>query len=1390
MMDSNWLQKLLVSLFFILVILLFTNQLIAQQTSSQSDWKTAPNIILETFDQLDGLPVVSLTDLVLGADNHIYVASSGGVSRFNGSHFEEISTEIFPELNSNRILYLHATADSAIWMIDEQYFFSRWKHGRLSTFDNLFKNEAQSEWMLRASNSGSVWISNGEEFLVFNEKTGFKTVPVSLPGHLYDFIPVSDTLAFILTDNGLLQLRKNQLSVKVPFSELPINPDTQDVIYQKTKLQEISHERIIIFDYRAIGVYHINQGTYRKIDYPSEIKGTPPSVLEVSPSLLLLHALDGHFDLDLEKGVFVLFPGTAEDEIWDMNYHPIWKDKRLYISESSVFHGYRKIFKTQNEERITQAIQDREGNLWLSVAGRGLIQINLNNFNILSTETGLQSNNTYTILKDSDSNIWLASYEFGIHKINGQNISYWSPANQNLANNLIRSLYEKKNGTIIAATWDDGMYQYNGGFWTPFLINNSALNQVESFYEYENGDFWIGSRLGLYKKKAGSNVYSEIITPDGKPILRTQVIQPYPKGKLWLGTHGQGLLLYQNETIKNIRFDELEIQPKIRDIYFSSEDTLWLATENSGLIRAILNNSDQVISYSSVTNKDNLPDIGVHRILTDRHGFFWITSNQGVSRVRIRDLNNYLDGFSNVIWIETFTENDGLPIRETNGGTYSNGIVDDDGKIWIPTQKGVIQFDPEEFLNRNPFKNTGISVSSIRTGDSFYNLSGINTFTLPTGKRSITVEFDLVHYTTPEDIILEYRIPSISDTWNQLSNDRQLSISNLSPGTHRIEMRIAHIPEELHEVNTFLLTVPYYYYELTWFYIPTIALLLSLIGALFVAMRKAAQKRELILNERVSDRTKLLQDQKAQTEAALVTIQKQAGELEKLNQAKTNFFISMTHELRTPLTLIKGPLNLLKDASRRNDINQEEQLELIERNSTHLNDVVDQLLDLLRLETEPHIQSTKKIDLIEFVRLQASQFQSSEELKNKSFEFTYQGSDLFIITEPESLTLIVNNLISNAIKYTNKHDRIDVKVYPKENNFILEVSDTGIGISDSDKQFIFDPFYRSDNARHKKGSGIGLGIVKNFIDRFGGDIEIQSELNSGTSIRISFPKPSTDLLNSSELYNYKSTKPNRIALQNSQSNGVATIQKKTGDKISILLVEDNPDLRLFLRRLLENKYEVHTQENGIAAIEYLEHNTPQLIITDVMMPEMDGITFIQKVRSNKKLRFIPAIILSAKKSEESITEGLLSGAQVYLTKPLENKIFLAQIESLLEREIRLQKTFDIPVVQKPDLQIRVDELILRHISNQKLSVQEIAKALHMSRPTLYRKWKEIMDDNLNDYIVKTRLKEAVKLVKEKKYTFAEASIVCGFSDPSYFSRVFKKFYKMSPSSYFSKLKKN
>lgn len=1367
------------SLVGIIFLFISSSWLVVAQEKTTNEWNSVPNIIVETFNQEDGLPVVSLTDLEMGADNHLYIASFGGLSRFNGSQFELINSENYPNLPSSRIKYLRASPDSAMWIFDETFNVSRWKKGVLSTYGLINGEGDRAWWLFKVAPNGTAWAINNERASVFNEKNGFTELTFPLKNSLIDFIPSSDTTAWVLTEDGFYSFNTDNLTSIIDFPN-PLASNSNIAGIEQLKI--FSDGLIAGFTTNCVFVFDPKTNKSHLYNFAEVLEEGIILIVEKSPNKLLLRTPDRTFEFSYSSDHLSLensFSGISS---------PITNATRFNL-KAPLIDSFNRVFYNEHElydpgQLITASVNDKEGNLWINVSSIGLQRVSLNPFTTFNKENGLMGNNIYSVIEDENSTVWLTSLDGGVSSISDSTIHNWDIDANNPNPPIIRSIFKAKNGDIIAGVIDGSPRVFRQNMWKDYPLNNSRDESFGStalsFLEAKEGDFWVGTRSRLLMKKSDSNFFKNMTVDDMHEIPVVQTINQDSNQTIWFGTSGNGLFRYREE-IEHFRVFNDESSFSVRDILVENSDTVWLATQQRGLIRVVLDNFGNLKSHASLSKSDGLPDIGVHRILKDYYGYFWLTSNQGLARVSIQSLNDFLDDRRESIWIQNFSENDGLPIREMNGGVHSSGTITNKGFIWVPTQNGVVRFNPGNFFGINPYEQTELYVSKISTTNRAVSLYGESVFSLAKGVRSVTLSINTLHYSNASELSLEYQIPSLGIDWQKLESTNQINIANIPRGTHSVSLRLFGIPSDMHEISTFKLIVPAFFYEQIWFISLVFFSLIIGIGGLFQWKLSASKRREVILEERVANRTLELEEQKIQLEKALYSVKEQAKKVDKLNEEKTNFFITITHELKTPLSLIKGPLGLLKDANLYNSINRQEQLETIERSSIQLDNFINNLLELMQLQESEKFSTISAINLSSFIRLRVAEFNTSELLKGKKLILIAADESVIVHCDIRLLHMVVSNLISNSIKYTRIGDLIELKITRIEDNIIFEISDTGIGIKKEDLPLIFDPFFRSSIPKKVKGFGIGLSVVKQSLERIGGNITIKSKVNEGTKISVFFPIVKHDLPIKDEI-----ERPDSPIELNETLKHIDTASRQ--DTPHILLVEDNKELRNFYEQFLSLYFKITSANDGEEALVKLATIVPDLILSDVMMPRIGGLELVKRIRENPAFTQIPIILLSAKREEKNITDSLRAGAQVYLTKPVDNHLLLAQITALLNREKRVQRLEAVSktnYTQKDQVFVNsVDNLILRHLSEPTLNVQAIAEALHMSNSTLYRKWKKISGTNLNEYILKKRLTETISLIQEKGSSFSEASGICGFTDPAYFSKVFKRHYRVTPSQYF------
>lgn len=1372
------LQNLFMSLknlnFTLILYFFAASPLFGQDRSVTSDWKTSPNILIETFNQNDGLPVVSLSYIVMGADGYLYIASYGGLSRFDGSEFELITTDNYAELPSNRLKYLRASPDSSIWIFDEEMRISRWKKGTITNYGTANGKGDIAWWLFKASETGSVWALNNLEAQLFDKTSNqFIDIPFDFSDKVIDIIPVDDNNAWVLTTHSFMKYEQGTLVSKISFA--------QNYSYKLANTSGIEQLKVmsngLIAGFTPFFVFVFNpQNNSFNIDYFENPHHVDLLLLEQKDEQhLLLRTPSQSFEYFFSDSSLSLINTFSRISI--PIEEPLSFEQNITLIDAFDRVFYKEYLLYDPGRVITSSAKDMEGNLWITVEGIGLQKISLNPFRTIDTNHGLIGNNAYSIVERNDNTIWAGLFDGGVSQIQDTIINSWEVDNNAFGTPIIRSLYQRSNNEeLLASVLNNGLFLLKNNNWEPYSVFNKLFidNEVTVLSFLDDGNtFWIGSSRGLFKKTSSQESFEEVYKMNNVPIPNVQTIFSDHKNNVWFGTRSEGLFKYVNSTIKQVDLPGFDRNLAIRDIYETGRDTLWLASANNGLLRVILSSTSEVQSVTQLTKSDGLPDVGVHRVLIDPYGYVWLPSNQGVSRIALEALNNYLDNDTGQIWIYTLKESNGLSIREANGGVESSGIISSDSTLWIPTQKGIIQIDPSMYLGVNPYKHLRINLNRVSSQQRTIQLNGEHTFFGTADERSLLLELGVLNLSQNKNLPLEYQIRNLNTGWQTL-NSYQFNVANLPKGVHTLKIRFSDLPESMHSGSSFNIVIPPYYYEETWFRALLILLFTFLLATGFLIVHRTSSKKEVILNQKVMERTQELANQ--------------TEEIERLSQVKTDFFINITHELRTPLMLIKGPLQLLKSASKNQTVNKEEQLSLIERNSTKLNQLIDRLLNLLRLEIGDEQEHHQLINLVPFVIQISSQFESNPQINGKKYYVKTKVEEARILGNPDSLELIINNLISNSLKYTNKGDVIEISVDLIDSKPALIIEDSGIGIKKEDIKFIFDPFYRAKNTQELTGSGIGLSIVKNYLDQLGGIIRIDSELGKGTRIEVIFPKEFSEHTFSE--YNAPLPSPELQHQKVFENNILKRDEQQVLSSTTnlILVVDDYEDIRNFLYTLLSDSYTILLAENGEQALEMLASCSPNLIISDVMMPKMDGISFIKELRSNQKHKKIPCILFSAKKTNSSIIEGLNAGAQVFLPKPIDNRILLAQIDALISREHRITELNlhkkSTPLNHTEKFRLSIDEIILRHLSDSHLTVDSIASSLNLSRSSLYRKWKRTSYHSLNEHITKTRLEEAIRIIEEKGASFLESARICGFSDQAYFSKTFKKHYGKTPTDYF------
>jgi ligand-binding sensor domain-containing protein/signal transduction histidine kinase/DNA-binding response OmpR family regulator len=981
--------------------------------------------------------------------------------------------------------------------------------------------------------------------------------------------------------------------------------------------------------------------------------------------------------------------------------------------------------------------------------------------------------------------------------------------------------------------------------------NSLASNYVSSMIEDGKGNLWIGTRGGIVVHRPGSRVFEHVHGDNsGLQISRVGCLRFDNAGNLWAGTE-EGLYRVSARVQGEINPSDCNIKRYLKagsdpgsisgnyviSIYLDRQGTLWFGTYGNGLNKLVTDSLSGRESFICYTRKEGLVNDIVYGILEDKDGNLWLSTDNGLSK-----FDPVRESFKN------YSVSDGLL---NNQFYWSACYRNENGKLYFGGMKGLLAFYPDDIIDREfrpnlTFTDFRIYNQPVGIGSEYYDrvvldmpISRTDRITLPHKVREFSFEFSALDYDRTDKIRYSYFLQGFDEGWNYLGPERRyVSYTNLKGGDYILMIDAALIEGDWSgEPLSIGITIIPPLWERMWF-LGSVFLVLVLSVVAYNRYRTVALKqRKKMLEILVRERTQQIEGQKKQLEMQNIEIIEQRDKLMELNkkvqqanQQQMRFFTHMSHEFRSPLTLVISPLDeIINEIDGKNPL--QSKLLLVRRNAKRLLHLVNQLMEVRRIKTGNIEIKAVELDLVPFLENISLPFGDLARQRQISYEFISERKSLFTFIDKEKLEIIFYNLVSNAIKYTPENGSISIRVslsdpesfsqLPETNVAIVKqkgdlynkyvtigISDTGIGIESEYLKDIFKRFYRNPvgNPEFSPGTGIGLYLTKELIRTHRGWLFVRSTPGQGSEFRFMIPY-GREYLSEHEIIG-KVERPSLVPRENlgasllseyfrSESERKHKIPSPVGPylpvKPLILLVDDDYELCEFVSGCLDREFEVMTAGDGEEGLEKARQYLPDLILSDTMMPRMDGYELCSKVKSDLQTSHIPFVLLSARSDEEDLIEGLEVGADDYITKPFELKILEARIKTLIENRQKLRKLFGSSLIA--DLRKvttnSVDNKFLRHsveiveknLINSEFGVQSLAEQLNISRSLLHKKLTSIVGQSANDFIVSIRLKHSAKLILDGNRKISEIAYQVGFNDPKYFTRCFKKFFGKTPSEY-------
>ena len=1182
-------------------------------------------------------------------------------------------------------------------------------------------------------------------------------------------------------------------------------------------------------------------------DNPGSISHlTVKAISEDIDGHLLVGTLGGLDRFNPQNGSFYHFP-VGQNNNFSLNnefINALFADRQgnMWIGTDkggiSKYNGRQKGFgyfssnqsnSNSLSSNMINSVFDESPILWIGTAGGGLNRYSktdktFSHFrNSTHNPNSISSNFISAICKDQGGGIWVGTWGGGLNELKssvGTGVfKHFTEAGQGLVSDFISSIWSDPKGFLLIGTLTGlDLFEQERQLFRHIANKQSLKNRISEvgcILKDKKDFYWIGTRLGLYR------VASDLLTENiqDKDITR---------------------FTNMNGKVNSLPGDY------VISLCEDNQGDIWVGTYGSGISRIHIAENGGV-TFKSYSQNDGLCNNVVYAIQKDRNNNLWLSTDNGLSRfdLKTNQFKNFYasDGLQSnqFYWTASCTGADG---RLYFGGVEGLNYFD-------PESIKDNTFIPQVVLTELKVFNSTVNVGKWNGRKVLLEkvINETSTLNLSYKENVFSFEFSALDYFLPEKIEYKYRMQDVDKDWVTVPSSRRfVTYTNLEGGDYLFEVKACNSDGVWNNTPTRLkLHISPPFWATVWFRILSLLFVTGLVLAYIRYRTIALHRQKIVLERLVKERTRMVEEQNEtlQTQAQSLLesnillasgkeqIEGQKSQLEMqnqeisiqrdklielnkdvklVNQFKLRFFTNISHEFRTPLTLILDPLeSLMKKLE--GDKKSIQTLKLINRNAQRLLHLINQLMNFRRIETGKIELRVAKGDLTGFLNEIFVSFQDLANHQKIRYSFDTENIGQSCWFDPEKIENIFYNLLSNAFKFTPESGQISMKVRfcePHQNlpelsfpYISIEISDTGKGIAAVHLPYLFDRFYQAESTteNRQKGSGIGLALTQELVKAIHGQISVESKINQGSTFTVVLPYRSEDFseneldltadIQSVNLQSKVDVISEEILhADQPEESDLLQIDKS---KPLILVVEDNYDLRNFMLHSLNHEYRMMGAENGKEGFELAKKYTPDLIISDIMMPIMDGLELCSRLKKELHTSHIPVILLTAKVMIEHWIEGLETGADDYIPKPFNLQVLQARIQNLIDGRRRLKKMFSSPH-ETPGSHLAgssVDEefiskafaILEKSYWNPEFSANQFASEMFVSRSLLYKKFRAITDLNITDFINSFKLRKAVDLIRENKQPIADIAFNVGFNDPKYFSRIFRKFYGMSPSEF-------
>ncbi|MFK7772286.1 MAG: two-component regulator propeller domain-containing protein [Saprospiraceae bacterium] len=1303
-----------------------------------------------------GLSNSSVESLLVDRDGDIWIGTLGGglnLYSVEKQSFVKLNPLLKNELKNDIVLDIFEDLDGDIWIGTESSGVKVWNK-ESATFQNFYfeanqKNKLPSNHIpkIEQDNLGMIWIATwGKGLCRFDKERKELTIWNEASGSninndIVKYIHKGKNKLWVGTHQGIQYLEHDQNKVKLINLEFKDEKFGQQInSFDIISILEDSNDRLWIgTENNGLLIYYLKTKAVEQYKYNP--KGT--NNIQNNSIWKLFEDKHGTIWIGLFKN------GINKIDPFEQKFNHISDGPE---SKLNLSYGL-----------VSSFAEDQQGNLWVATDGGGLnfidrSQTELAIQNIIpKDQNGLTSKEIVCIVSDEWDRLWIGTWGEGV-------------------------FLKDQNNKFKSYLHDPGNY------------NSLSGNNIMSLFQDSKNNIWIAThRIGLDLFVPSENRFyhflpSDTVTNYSISGNKISTIVEDQNGKLWVGMEGKGIDRFElNENREIINLKNYQNNPEnnsslssniINNIFVDSKNRIWVATDGGGI--NILNNENENENFRIINKEDGLPSDVIYGILEENPDLFWVSTNAGLASINL-EINE----------IKTFDLEDGLQAKEFNKNA---AFKTKDQTFLFGGINGFNYFKPKDIQTNNFLPAvfiTNIEVHNEEKNIDFHQKLKTQlleeNIILESDENNLKIFFSALNYSQATKNQYTYKLENYDTYWKGGQNITFASYSNIPPGKYIFKVKASNNDQAWNETPTTInIQIKAPWHKTSWAYAAYTLFILGLL--LFI-------NRTLIQRERLKNELKVEHLERERMQA--------------LGETRSQFFANISHEFKTPLTLIISPLKAMQKKLVKKE--NKNQVNVMLSNAERLLRLINQILDLSKLESGVTKLKTTKFDIVDFVENIANNFHPYSKEQFISFQLDLPEQPIPLYFEKDKMEKILINLLSNAFKYTPEYGKIKLGVTQEEDQVIISIVDSGIGISKDQINQIFDRFYQAKNHTETKnsGTGIGLSLTKQLVTLHGGKIEVASKEGEGTQFKVKFPIGKSHLSPhqiESEYSPHIISEDTRIELKDfniSTSEPSEKIVQEDSDLPLILIIEDNPDLRSFTKTYLQTNYRIIEAENGQQGLELAKQHIPDLIITDLRMPIMNGFELCEQIRSHEMTCHILIIMLTVKSSEESKKRGYEYGANYYLTKPFNPNLLNIRIKNILDSRDKyktqlISQVKNIPspqvvepssedekIVSKDEIFIeKIEGIILQNIEDSTFSIEDLCREIGISKSQLYRKMKGLFGQSANEFIRTIRLKKAAELMQSnQELSISEITYKVGFNDLQYFRRCFKKQYGKTPSDF-------